>query len=321
MTSSPPPPSTLMPDLSTNPLHRSQPTGSACCAGNPRQGYANWPAINELCAVDPTLGLNENRKFALIDSDRDALAAPYQDLPGPRCPDGAGRLAASAETTHASTQRTSVSVCWTSTRSTNDHIQPFQFRPLDMRYAYVETKAKLWNESRPTLVAAAAADSGFLLARRRAPRALDGAALHFSDCLVDQKVLFTDAYAIPFWLSAGPGKDDSDTPSLFDARCRATGRHVEAKSLQQSFGLPAAAWHRRRKDKQGQRDAGLAARARNRSLAALRRAERRSRAFRLAPHPLARLRANATRVRGTGRAGRGLAQPPRACYRRRYSSP
>jgi hypothetical protein len=95
-------------------------------------------------------------------------------------------------------------------------IQRFQFRPLDMRYAYIETETQLWNRSRPLLVAAAAADSGFLLVRRRAPRALDGAALHFSDCLVDQKVLFTDAYAIPFWLSAGPGKDDTDTPSLFD---------------------------------------------------------------------------------------------------------
>src|SRR5690348_5148901 len=88
-------------------------------------------------------------------------------------------------------------------------IQRFQFRPLDMRYAYIETETQLWNRSRPLLVAAAAAASGFLLARRRAPRALDGAALHFSDCLVDQKVLFTDAYAIPLWLSAGPGKEDT----------------------------------------------------------------------------------------------------------------
>ena len=81
-------------------------------------------------------------------------------------------------------------------------IHRFQFRPLDMRYAYIETGVKLWNESRSLLVAAAEAEAGFLLARRRAPRALDGAALHFSGCLVDQKVLFTDAYAIPFWLSA-----------------------------------------------------------------------------------------------------------------------
>jgi hypothetical protein len=97
-----------------------------------------------------------------------------------------------------------------------DHIRPFQFRPLDMRYAYVETETQLWNRARPLLVTAATAESGFLLARRRAPRALDGAALHYSDCLVDQKVLFTDAYAIPFWLSAAAGNDDkSGTLSLF----------------------------------------------------------------------------------------------------------
>jgi hypothetical protein len=85
-----------------------------------------------------------------------------------------------------------------------------------MRYAYVETETQLWNESRPLLVAAAAANSGFLLVRRRAPRALDGATFHFSDCLVDQKILFTDAYAIPFWLPASPSLADNDFPTLFD---------------------------------------------------------------------------------------------------------
>jgi hypothetical protein len=45
---------------------------------------------------------------------------------------------------------------------------------------------------------------------------LDGATFHFSDCLVDQKVLFTDAYAIPFWLSAGRRETDNGADSLFD---------------------------------------------------------------------------------------------------------
>jgi hypothetical protein len=95
-------------------------------------------------------------------------------------------------------------------------IQRFHFRPLDMRYAYVETKTQLWNRSRPLLVAAAEAASGFLLVRRRAPRALDGATFHFSDCLVDQKVLFTDAYAIPFWLSAARRGTDDGADSMYD---------------------------------------------------------------------------------------------------------
>ena len=182
----------------------------------PRQGYANWPAINELCAADPTLGLNENRKFALIDSDRDALAARIRTYLDPDVPMKQVDSRLSREYGRFDPEKVRK-------RLQDQHpfdkhrIQPFQFRPLDMRYAYIETSAKLWNESRTPLVAAAAAASGFLLARRRAPRALDGAALHFSDCLVDQKVLFTDAYAIPFWLSAGPGRDDAGgTAPLFD---------------------------------------------------------------------------------------------------------
>ena len=181
----------------------------------PRQGYANWPAINELCAADPTLGLNENRQFALIDSDRDALAARIRTYLDPDVP--MAQVDSRLSRTYARFDPEQVRGRLLDQHPFDEHrIQRFQFRPLDMRYAYVETRAKLWNESRPPLVAAAAAASGFLLVRRRAPRALDGAALHFSDCLVDQKVLFTDAYAIPFWLSAGPGKDHTETATLFD---------------------------------------------------------------------------------------------------------
>ena len=90
-----------------------------------------------------------------------------------------------------------------------------QFRPLDMRYANVETAAKLWNESRSVLVAAEEAASGFLLFRRRAPRALDGATLHFSDCLIGQRVLFADAYAVPLWLSPASRTPEDGDPALF----------------------------------------------------------------------------------------------------------
>jgi hypothetical protein len=181
----------------------------------PRQGYANWPAINELCAADPMLGLNENRQFALIDSDRDVLADRIRTYLNPDVP--MAQVDSRLSRPFSGFDPEKVRSRLLDQRPFDEHrIQRFEFRPLDMRYAYIETETQLWNRSRPLLVAAAAADSGFLLVRRRAPRALDGAALHFSDCLVDQKVLFTDAYAIPFWLSAGPGKEDTNTPSLFD---------------------------------------------------------------------------------------------------------
>ena len=181
----------------------------------PREGYADWPGVDELCAVDPMLGLNENRKFALIDSDREVLAARMRTYLDPKVKIEKvdARLSRNYARFNAETVRKRM---LDQHPFDEQHIHRFQFRPLDMRYAYIETGVKLWNESRSLLVAAAEAEAGFLLARRRAPRALDGAALHFSDCLLDQKVLFTDAYAIPFWLSSGLKESESDTAPLFD---------------------------------------------------------------------------------------------------------
>ena len=152
----------------------------------PREGYADWPGVDELCAVDPMLGLNENRKFALIDSDREVLAARMRSYLDPKVKIEKvdARLSRNYARFNAETVRKRM---LDQHPFDEQHIHRFQFRPLDMRYAYIETGVKLWNESRSLLVAAAEAEAGFLLARRRAPRALDGAALHFSDCLLDQK--------------------------------------------------------------------------------------------------------------------------------------
>ncbi|MGW1295908.1 type ISP restriction/modification enzyme [Streptomyces sp. NPDC002533] len=181
----------------------------------PRPGYANWPSLSELCAEDPMLGLNENRQFALIDGDREALVARLKTYLNPDVPLSQidSRLAKKFSGFDPEKVRTRL---LNQRPFDEQRIQRFQFRPLDNRYAYIETETQLWNRSRPLLVAAAEASSGFLLVRRRAPRALDGAAVHFSESLVDQKVLFTDAYAIPFWLSSGKKNEEGGTPSLFE---------------------------------------------------------------------------------------------------------
>lgn len=180
---------------------------------NSRPGYASWPAISELCAEEPMLGLNENRKFALIDSDREALISRMKTYLDPKVPltEVDARLAQSYARFDPERERNRL----LAQPFDESKVKRFQFRPLDMRYAYVETTAKLWNESRAMIVAAEEAAAGFLLVRRRAPRALDGAALHFSDCLIDQKVLFTDAYAVPLWLSPTSTTPDSGDPALF----------------------------------------------------------------------------------------------------------
>lgn len=179
-----------------------------------RPGYSEWPAINELCAEDPMLGLNENRSFALIDADRTALSGRMSAYLDPETP--MEQVDPRLATKFSGFQPGKVRERLLQQRPFDENkIQRFQFRPFDMRYAYIETETPLWNRSRPLLVAAAGASAGFLLIRRRAPRALDGAAVHFSNCLVDQKVLFTDAYAVPFWLATQANKEPEGADALF----------------------------------------------------------------------------------------------------------
>lgn len=171
----------------------------------PREGYAQWPSVIELAAEEPLLGLNENRDGALFAHDRDVIVDRMQRYLDPDV--DFHQLGAAVEPL---TQN------WSDfdPKGVRDRLlkgSPFdekkvvrlQVTPFDMRWGYVDTTAKLWNRSRPELVAAAAAGSDFLLVRRRAPRALDGAAFLISRCLIDQHVMHKDAYTIPFWVAAG----------------------------------------------------------------------------------------------------------------------
>lgn len=86
-----------------------------------------------------------------------------------------------------------------------DKVLRFLSRPLDLQWAYVDETRTLWNRPRPELLAAAARPNSFLIVRRRAPRADDGAAMLAATCLGDQHVLHKDAYFIPFLLGSSSG--------------------------------------------------------------------------------------------------------------------
>lgn len=176
-------------------------------------GYSKWPSIVDLCATDPMLGLNENRKFALIDTDKDMLSKRIQQYLDKSIEIHEVDPRLSQE--YSGFKPDAVRSRLLKKPFDESRVKRFQFRPLDMRYAYVETEGGLWNRSRPLLVSAAEANSGFLLVRRRAPRALDGSTFHYSNHLVDQKVLFTDAYAVPFWLAGDTKNREDDADALF----------------------------------------------------------------------------------------------------------
>jgi hypothetical protein len=176
----------------------------------PREGYDTWPRIIDLAAVRPALGLNENRGEALIAHDRQTLDVrlrhfldadvAFEDLDRTLV---AGLLEPWADYDAAKTR----SALLQSSPFDEQRLTLIQMRPLDVRWAYVDTTPKLWNRPRPQYLEAAALGSEFLLLRRRAPRALDGAGLLLSAHVVDQHVLHKDAYTIPLLL---PVHEDDD---------------------------------------------------------------------------------------------------------------
>jgi hypothetical protein len=162
------------------------------------EAYRLWPSIVELAATDWLLGLNENRGGALVDETRDDLAerlGAYFDraVSFENLPSSVGGLKRSwARFDPARARETLLTHGLDETK-----LVRFIAKPFDLKWAYVDTRAKLWNESRPSLVHHASKGNQFIMARARAPRANDGAAFYVSRSLADQHALHKDAYLVP----------------------------------------------------------------------------------------------------------------------------
>lgn len=168
--------------------------------------YSHWPRVTDLAESAPMLGLIENRRGALIDADRDALNERMQRYFDPVTPlaelddDLRGIRDAAARFDPARARAELLLGGFEESK-----VMRYLVRRFDPQWAYVETETSLWNEARPRLVAAAARSVRFLLVRRRTPRADDGAAFAFTDCVGGQHALHKDAYYLPLRLTGGTG--------------------------------------------------------------------------------------------------------------------
>ncbi|WP_182908705.1 type ISP restriction/modification enzyme [Microbispora sp. H13382] len=181
----------------------------------PRQGYETWPAVPDLAAEEALLGLNENRGEALISSDREQLLDRIKHYLDPEVDfrDLDDRVKDLLQNWSGFQPEKVRLKLFKESPYDPQRVVRFCVKPFDYRWAYVDTTTGLWNRSREELVQAAALGSDFLLLRRRAPRALDGAAFLLSRCLIDQHVMHKDTYAIPFWLKADSRKEPEPEPS------------------------------------------------------------------------------------------------------------
>ncbi|MBU2603990.1 MAG: N-6 DNA methylase [Actinobacteria bacterium] len=179
--------------------------------------YLFWPSVADLIAQPPGLGLNDNRAqatHAIARSEISDRMRAYYDpaLPFESVPLLHHGLATNAASFDAEKTRERL---LSESEFREEHILRFWFKPFDLRWAYVETKANLWNRVRPDLIEMATPEAQFLLVRRRIPGANDGAPFLFTRCVADQHVLQTDAYFIPFALS--PQRGTGNAPlALFD---------------------------------------------------------------------------------------------------------
>ena len=180
--------------------------------GDVAQGYHAWVKLNEIASTDSLLGLNDNRMQATHDISKAEIsrrmkayydpAIPFEDIAALHVGLTTNAASFNARDTRARLQ--------TEVTFKEDNLRPFWFKPFDLRWAYVERIGNLWNRSRPELLQQAWPGNEFLLSRRHAPKAPDGAACFFSRHIADQHVMHTDAYFIPIRLLSPAAKSTDD---------------------------------------------------------------------------------------------------------------
>jgi hypothetical protein len=185
--------------------------------------YREWPSIEDICKLPASLGLNENRKGALMDVQRDTLIERMRayfegsDAATLRRLGGAGLLSDAARFDAQSVQ-TAMRGLGFSVSS----VHRFLYHPFDKRWAYVAGH-KLWNEWRPQLVRTLGHQTVFIVYRKNAVEPNDGVPLLASRDIGDQHAMHKDAYFIPLQYTTSDERGghvklfDDSHPNLSDA--------------------------------------------------------------------------------------------------------
>jgi Type ISP C-terminal specificity domain/N-6 DNA Methylase len=198
--------------------------------------YDKWPRLSELPAIEPMLGLNENRLGALSALDKQELSLRMRSYFDAKVllPDLAPGLRTPAANFDPDLVRKALLA---DSAFYEQNIVPFVSRPFDRRWAYLERHRGLWNRVRPDLLRQASPENEFLLARVHAPKQNDGAALYHSRALADQHVLHKDAYFIPFHLRRGATPEERQVEMNLEERSDRANLSVQARAYLSSLGL------------------------------------------------------------------------------------
>jgi hypothetical protein len=158
--------------------------------------YASWAMLTELCRVQPANGLMEKRGGALIDIDRDALAARMRDYFDPELSwdDYRERHDALAKDAARFTARQARSKAIDAEGYSEERLQRYALRPFDTRHCYYTGVRPVWNEPRPALWQQLRDGTVFLLSRPKAVAEPEGVPMSFTRCLGDNDYQRGHAY-------------------------------------------------------------------------------------------------------------------------------
>ena len=182
--------------------------------------YLSWPRLIDLAETDGSQGLSEDRRKALIDSDRDVLKKrmqhyfdkqiSFEELQSNRKPLTESYVDFDAPKVRA----TLLSV------ETFDEKKLLRYavRPFDTQYCYFTSVRPIWRRDRPDFFEQLWHENGFIVSRLNPNKSDEGYPVAFITTLCDYHYITPNAVAIPFRLrkTTGAKKKKDEQASLFD---------------------------------------------------------------------------------------------------------
>jgi len=188
--------------------------------------YLSWPGIDLLPELQPTLGILENRRDALISIDSEPLEArmrryydrsvDWETLVNERMP-----LTENMARFNAKTARAKALKIEESREKSNRRLiarplnRKLMVRPMDIRWCHYTPVRPIWNEPRPSYVHQCWPGNATFVTRRKGVASPEGVPFCFTSVVGAQHGLNTDAYYVPLRLRSALTKKRSEAQSVF----------------------------------------------------------------------------------------------------------
>jgi hypothetical protein len=168
--------------------------------------YLGWPRLTDLCAISPYNGPVERRGFALISMAKDLLAGRISSYFDATVSDD------EIKNIHPSLMMTGNRIVGPEARRKvlnefrydESRIVRYPFKPLDVRWCYLENLRPLFSEPSPQLLNQRFPGNAFFITRDTADKDPEGPPFFFSPVVCDYDCISGHARHFPLRLNVGP---------------------------------------------------------------------------------------------------------------------